>query len=100
MEFAYVSSLGVHAALIHNGTRDAHASPAGMGGEMPNMRFPSDDLGGPWMLKRPASASDEFAVAALRDVKGARCEECRIGLCHERQGSLEQRLFVMRLQQS
>lgn len=100
MKFAYVSRLGVHAAPIHNRTRDAQASPVGMGGEMADMRFPSDDLCSSWTLKRPASAPDEFAVAALRDVKGARGEECWIRFCHERQGSIEQSLFVMRRQQS
>ena len=89
MKFAYVSSLGVDAAPIHKGTPHAQASPVGMGGDMSDMRFPSDDLGSPWTLKRPASAPDEFAVAALRDVEGARGEECRICLCHARQGSIE-----------
>lgn len=100
MKFAYVSSLGVHTAPIHKGTPDAHASPAGMGSEMSDMRFSADDLRSSRMLERPATTSNEFAVAALRDIEGARCEECRICLCHERQGSIEQRLFVMRRQQS
>ncbi len=100
MKFAYVSSLGVHAAPIHKGTPDAQASPAGMRGEMSDVCFPSDDLCSSWTLKRPATAPDEFAVAALRDVEGAGREKRWIRLCHERQGSIEQNPFIMRLQKS
>src|SRR5229473_4308386 len=85
MQFAYAECPRIVEATSKQGAPNSSPRPLGMSCKVADVRFPFNDLSASRPRCRPSSASDKAARPSLRNVVGARPEQCGVGLGHKRQ---------------